>query len=389
MSTNDSKPQCSPDLAEKIFSQLQIDQNCNVLIKCDTGLLEHALGLIDKNHLWFIIDDIDSNYLHDCYNRDVLKPENVLIDPDYAQILSTKYIPFSGMKFDVIVGNPPFNAPHKDGKNRVETIWQKFALKAFELSNDTIAFITPATWAHGNFSKSSDTPVELKNLIFKNLTSYFDAHPFFEKKEVDGVCISAWLCSKKHSQKSEIPQLLIEKQILPRSPTSVTVFNKFFLTINNSKHIPSLYRNRQGDVSKIRGAEPPDAKHIFRLASTSAKYQNGIFDWAASAPKFYNHPKVISSYSGWARPKFFANECGNGGASIAHLVTEEQSKYLIEFLDSDFCKFLQLEYKGDYQWMPVFYVLNLPVDLLTKPWYEVFDFSQADLDHIKSIVNAH
>ena len=65
------------------------------------------------------------------------------------------------MKFDVIVGNPPFNpdiSKHvNEGSGSGEKIWQKFIELAFSLvKNDGhLLFVTPHNWRQGNFKTRS------------------------------------------------------------------------------------------------------------------------------------------------------------------------------------------------------------------------------------------
>ena len=57
----------------------------------------------------------------------------------------------NGMKFDVVVGNPPFQSTSDGGerKSMSTNLWSKFTQKAFEIVNDNgiVALITPAAWA--------------------------------------------------------------------------------------------------------------------------------------------------------------------------------------------------------------------------------------------------
>jgi tRNA1(Val) A37 N6-methylase TrmN6 len=54
------------------------------------------------------------------------------------------------MKFDVVVGNPPFQQSKKNGKRKdqASNLWSKFWSKSFSITtnNGIIAFITPTTW---------------------------------------------------------------------------------------------------------------------------------------------------------------------------------------------------------------------------------------------------
>jgi len=82
------------------------------------------------------------------------------------------------MKFDVIVGNPPYQGTtnSKSGKN-LQPIWPKFLCKAFNLVhiNGYVAFVTPRTWASGsrNITKTffKDYRIVFLNM---NVTKYFN-----------------------------------------------------------------------------------------------------------------------------------------------------------------------------------------------------------------------
>jgi predicted RNA methylase len=54
------------------------------------------------------------------------------------------------MKFDVVVGNPPFQESKKNGKRKdqASNLWSKFWSKSFSITKNDgiIAFITPTTW---------------------------------------------------------------------------------------------------------------------------------------------------------------------------------------------------------------------------------------------------
>lgn len=54
----------------------------------------------------------------------------------------------SSMKFDVVVGNPPYQSGNASKGNK---LWPKFILKAFELTKDKgiTALVTPTGWASG------------------------------------------------------------------------------------------------------------------------------------------------------------------------------------------------------------------------------------------------
>ena len=52
------------------------------------------------------------------------------------------------MKFDVIVGNPPYQID-SDGNTRTRPIYQKFVEKAIEMDPRYVLMITPSRWFAG------------------------------------------------------------------------------------------------------------------------------------------------------------------------------------------------------------------------------------------------
>jgi hypothetical protein len=78
----------------------------------------------------------------------------------------------SNMKFDVIVGNPPYQL--QVGPNKTETIWDKFVIKSFNQLNigGYIALIHPSGWRNvdGKF-KDIQNIIKSKKLLYLNMNS--------------------------------------------------------------------------------------------------------------------------------------------------------------------------------------------------------------------------
>ena len=50
------------------------------------------------------------------------------------------------MKFDVVVGNPPFNKSEEEERHNSDKLWPVFTQLAFELSSSHVCWIIPSTW---------------------------------------------------------------------------------------------------------------------------------------------------------------------------------------------------------------------------------------------------
>ena len=86
-----------------------------------------------------------------------------------------------GMKFDVVVGNPPYQAPAKTDKNKGKangvTIWHDFVRLAFDITSDDgcVCFIHPASWRkpQGERTKTKDL---FKIMTKDNHMTYLSIH---------------------------------------------------------------------------------------------------------------------------------------------------------------------------------------------------------------------
>jgi len=85
------------------------------------------------------------------------------------------------MKFDVVVGNPPYQAPAKTDKNKGKangvTIWHDFVRLAFDMASDDgcVCFVHPASWRkpQGERTKTKDL---FKTMAKDNHMTYLSIH---------------------------------------------------------------------------------------------------------------------------------------------------------------------------------------------------------------------
>ena len=123
------------------------------------------------------------------------------------------------MKFDVILGNPPYQ--HQHGAKRW-TLWSKFIEKSNELSPKYLAFVIPNSWLGPN--KEHD-------LIFKNLTyASLDVDKYFNV----GSTFSYIICSQDLNKEilinngSQIISIPRTTEFLPNDTRFISINNKFF-----------------------------------------------------------------------------------------------------------------------------------------------------------------
>lgn len=106
----------------------------------------------------------------------------------------------SDMKFDVIVGNPPYQTG-TEGSNRDRPIYQLFVDRAIELDPRYVVMITPSRWFAGGLGLSEFRSQRLSDRKMKEIVDYprlYDAFPgvkirggvsyFLWDREHDGPC---------------------------------------------------------------------------------------------------------------------------------------------------------------------------------------------------------
>jgi 23S rRNA A1618 N6-methylase RlmF len=85
-----------------------------------------------------------------------------------------------GMKFDVVVGNPPFQETKEDGdrKDQASNLWSKFwalSIKRLTKSDSIIALITPTSWLSPSADLTGKNKIEHEDRlwnVFNKHTSY-------------------------------------------------------------------------------------------------------------------------------------------------------------------------------------------------------------------------
>ena len=90
------------------------------------------------------------------------------------------------MKFDVILGNPPYQINSKKSNKRAEKLWTKFIGKSNDLLKEggILSFVTPTSWLSGskNISKGS---YGVMDLFLENNLTYIEKGFKFENVSID------------------------------------------------------------------------------------------------------------------------------------------------------------------------------------------------------------
>ena len=255
-------------------------------------------------------------------NKAGVDPENITFMSDseirnrLAELLGVKiyrYNPFNlinnrgemkamDKQFDVVIGNPPYNAPklkESDGRGGRNTIWESFVILATKLVNENgyLSFIHPPRWR-----KPKDKTWALLTQFDIKFIRFFDAESgrsYFES----GTRFDYYVLQKKsnHDHTSIIDEKGISHSIniqkWPWLPSCEFNLVYSILAIEGEKVCPVMYSRSFYGRDKIWMSEKKSKKYFIPCVHSILK--NEVRYMYSSVDKgFLGIPKVIISENG-------------------------------------------------------------------------------------------
>jgi site-specific DNA-methyltransferase (adenine-specific) len=317
------------------------------------------------------------------------------------------------MKFDVIVGNPPYQEGGRD--DQANKLWPQFVKKAYDLVEDNghVAMITPNGWMQPTADIGKGTgknALSIFNDIFKKnnlIVANIDSDNIREThfKGV-GSTFSYYLFQKAvYSGSTEFitstgnVQIDISKiDSLPKvtSKESLSIVKKMvgtpFIFCDQNHGLNGFEGDSQGTITvlkKIKGVETA-IDHNLQHTIYHTNKNNGTYWFGETLNQYATTPKVIISLSGTYLP-VFNNNTGFSNMCLAVICkTDEEAKRAQFILSSKLYKFWvdMQKFSG---FNPRKLILTLPELSLTKDWtdadmYQHFGLTQEEIDYVEANV---
>lgn len=252
------------------------------------------------------------------------------------------------MKFDVVVGNPPYNPPTEEkrgGSGSGNKIWQKFVEIAFKHSkyDSVVAMVVPTNWRLGNFNKHRQHK-QAQELIFeRGIQEWHSANHHFPKV---GVEIDWWICSKNSK---ELDTILKEFLLLPKSmdENSLSIYADWLRNIQgNDYYEQNLQLNDYRKFFNLRKSKNKvDDVRIYPHLNSGSQTREGYFEWFDKKTKGFDDAKVIIHRTSGPEPFYDKNgEWGVGSGASGYSVDKDaDAQEIIDFFSSKLCKWLASE----------------------------------------------
>lgn len=304
----------------------------------------------------------------------------------------------NSMKFDVIVGNPPYGASDDDGrKDQANNLWSKFTKKGFDILNKGgfLAFVTPNSW----LSPAADIGKGKHGIRFFN--DYFQ----FYKTHT----LNVNECGKHFNVGSTFSYFIVEKTPSDNFETKViTEDSNYTIDLKTIEYLPKTMNPMSISINKkvleieekfgIVGNNLPECRIDMKKEKTgnfnvpcyNTPAKGGTYWYSETAISTANDPKVIISISGNYVPVYDAGGMSFTGMCLAYYLKKNDDMGSIRsYLESKLVKFILDENKYTGWVSPV--ISDLPDIDKTKVWtdaelYSHFNLTQEEIDYIEANV---
>lgn len=324
---------------------------------------------------------------------------------------------FGDMKFDVIIGNPPYQlSDGGDEKARKRggavPIYQYFIEQAKNLNPNFLIMITPSRWFAGGRGLDNFRDTMLHDTHIKVLTDYPISKECFNGVEIKGgVSYFLWdrsysgLCrvnSIRNGKKSSYDRLLLEdnQSIFIRYNEAIPIFRKIFNKSNKK-------------FNTVVSTQKPFGFRTY-FEGKNQKFNNSVMLYGNKKISFVERCEIKQHLDWVDKYKIYITMAYGAGEDFPHQIinkpflggknscctetylvigpydNEEIAKNVLSYMTTKFFRFLVLLRKNTQHASSSVYSF-VPLQDFSKPWtdadlYAKYNLTQEEIDFIESMI---
>ena len=218
-------------LEQKLWNETAAD---NIYVICKTPM---AKSITKRTLVGYSEAKVNAHFFEDLINQITNKSENFLKKVHDGKNY-WKSNNDTTMKFNAIVGNPPYQVMDGGSKASATPVYNLFVEIAKKLKPDYVSMIIPAKWYNGGRGLDDFRTTMLNDTRIKKLIDYTDSNDCFHGVDIaGGVCYFLWdqnhsgLCSViniSNGKATNNERKLYEYKTFIRSSEAISIIEKIF-----------------------------------------------------------------------------------------------------------------------------------------------------------------
>ena len=225
---------------------------------------------------------------------------------------------FKNMKFDVIIGNPPYQLSDGGAQASASPIYHKFVEQAKKLNPRFLTMIIPARWFAGGKGLDSFREEMLNDKRIRKVVDYHDAADCFPGVEIKGgVCYFLW--ERDNPGLCEVIPVVQSEQLKPMSRNigEYDVFVRFNDAIPILKKVQKFNEDK---ISSIISSRKPFGFPTSFTSFSQTPVINGVKIYAQKNEGWINRDAITINKELVDLPKVLLSKAYNGGYTYPHQI---------------------------------------------------------------------
>jgi len=321
---------------------------------------------------------------------------------------------FNNMKFDVIIGNPPYQLSDGGAKASAIPLYHKFVQQAKKLNPRFLTMIIPSRWFAGGRGLDKFREEMLNDNCLRKIVDFPNSTECFPGVDLSGgVCYFLWdrdnngdceITSIIEGKSSRMTRPLLENGLdtFIRYNEAISILNKVFTFKEESfiKYVSSQKPFGLRTYAKGKTSYFPDSVRLYGSTGITYILQEEIIsnkDWLDRYKVYISRAygeRISSSY--WVIGKPFLGEpqtcCSETYLVIGTYETEKEATNVISYIRTRFFRFLVL-LKKNTQDAPQKVYSFVPIQDFSESWtdeklYKKYGLTNEEIAFIESMVRS-